>query len=185
MIVLITKIFFILNDQTQIHHRIHYYYMMVMSLMCLYLSLTCQKPPDCDLCTSSLHVTFRTVSGCYCFGPFKTFYNSECSLVVRRNIGDTIISINMYDIACKAYSKAMTSANIQAAFRKLAFILMIKQFIHISCIPLKVFVRKSPPRKLLPLKVVKKQWRSFYSRSLKRLKVKWTSLAQTQKMQVK
>ena len=37
---------------------------------------------------------------------------------MRRDIGQTMTRFKMCDIACKDYSKAMTPANIQAAFRK-------------------------------------------------------------------
>ena len=60
------------------------------------------------------------------FGPFKTFYHSECSLFMRRNIGQTINRFIMCDIACKAYSKAMTPTNIQAAFRKRGILISIQ-----------------------------------------------------------
>ena len=53
-----------------------------------------------------------------CFGPFKSAYYSECSLWTARQRGEVITKYNMCEIACKAYSKTMTPANILASFRK-------------------------------------------------------------------
>ena len=52
------------------------------------------------------------------FGPFKSFYYSECALFMRQNIGQTITRYDMCELACKAYLKALTPVNIQAGFRK-------------------------------------------------------------------
>ena len=52
------------------------------------------------------------------FGPFKTYYYSECSNFPCQNIGRVITRYDMAGIACKAYIKATTPQNIQSAFRK-------------------------------------------------------------------
>jgi hypothetical protein len=52
------------------------------------------------------------------FGPFKSFYYTECSNFMRNNIGQTITRYDMCEIACKAYLKSMTPVNVQSGFRK-------------------------------------------------------------------
>jgi hypothetical protein len=52
------------------------------------------------------------------FGPFKNYYYTECSAYMCKNIGRTITKYDICGIACRAFLKAMTPANIQAAFRK-------------------------------------------------------------------
>ncbi len=53
-----------------------------------------------------------------CFGPFKAVYYQECSVWMRENFGKVINRFNICELACKAYSKTMTSSNIVAGFRK-------------------------------------------------------------------
>ena len=52
------------------------------------------------------------------FGPLKKFYNHECAIFMRYNLGKTINKYYVAELGSKAYTKAMTPANIQAAFKK-------------------------------------------------------------------
>ena len=52
------------------------------------------------------------------FGPFKNYYHSACSTFMAENIGQIITRYDICQIACKAYTRAMSHANIQSSFRK-------------------------------------------------------------------
>ncbi|XP_052227458.1 uncharacterized protein LOC127842149 [Dreissena polymorpha] len=52
------------------------------------------------------------------FGPFKSYYYSECASFMNAHMGQKITRFDMAKLACKAYLKAMTPLNIQSAFRK-------------------------------------------------------------------
>ena len=52
-----------------------------------------------------------------CLGPFKKYYNAECSQWMRCHLSQVITRYDN-EIACKAYIKAMTPSNIMSAFRK-------------------------------------------------------------------
>ena len=54
------------------------------------------------------------------FGPFKNYYYSACSTCMAENIGQIITRYDICQIACKAYTRAMSPANIQSSFRKTA-----------------------------------------------------------------
>ena len=54
------------------------------------------------------------------FSPFKKYYYSACSAFMAENIGQIITSYNICQIACKAYLRAMSPANIQSSFLKTA-----------------------------------------------------------------
>ena len=78
-----------------------------------------------------------------CFGPFKSAYYSECSLWMARQRGEVITKYIMCEIACKAYSKTMTPANILASFRKTGIspfksdVVPLDKFIPAESFPLK------------------------------------------------
>ena len=103
------------------------------------------------------------------FGPFKTFYNSECSLFMRRNIGQTITRFNMCDIACKAYSKAMTPANIQAAFRKTGIHPYDKTIDQHKLYPTEGFREKEPLKKVVALKSGKEAVEKFLQHKFEKI----------------
>ena len=52
------------------------------------------------------------------FGPFKSYYYTECAMYMQRHMGQKVTRYDMAKIASKAYLKAMTPLNIQSAFRK-------------------------------------------------------------------
>ena len=54
------------------------------------------------------------------FSPFKNYYYSACSTFMAENIGQIITSYDICQIACKAYLRAMSPANIQSSFLKTA-----------------------------------------------------------------
>ena len=53
-----------------------------------------------------------------CFGPFQKIYNAECHKYIRENPATTITRYNVAELACKAYSKALSPANLMASFKK-------------------------------------------------------------------
>ena len=103
------------------------------------------------------------------FGPLKTFYNSECSLFMRRNIGQTINRFNTCDIACKAYSKAMTPTNIQAAFRKTGIYPFSKTIEPHKLYPSEGFREKEPLKKVVALKGGKEAVGKFLQQKFKKI----------------
>ena len=52
------------------------------------------------------------------FVPFKSFYHSECSLFMERNMGRKITRYDTCELACKAYMKAFTPNNNSGSFPK-------------------------------------------------------------------
>jgi len=57
-------------------------------------------------------------------GPFKKHYYSECSQFLSRHMGQNITKYNICTLACRAYLKALTPANIQSGFRKTGIYLL-------------------------------------------------------------
>ncbi|XP_045213569.1 uncharacterized protein LOC123564232 [Mercenaria mercenaria] len=53
-----------------------------------------------------------------CFGPMKRAYHSECQAYMRRTPGLQINKLNIAELSGKAYNKAVTPANLIAAFKK-------------------------------------------------------------------
>lgn len=52
-----------------------------------------------------------------CYGPFQKIYNFNCHKFIRQTSA-TISRYNVCELACNAYSKALSSENLQAGFRK-------------------------------------------------------------------
>ena len=52
------------------------------------------------------------------YGLFKSYYHAECSMYMKKNMGEVVTRYNMCEIGYIAYLKAMTPMNIQTAFRK-------------------------------------------------------------------
>jgi hypothetical protein len=87
------------------------------------------------------------------FGPFKTFYYSECSSFMQKNIGQVITRYDMCQIACKAYLKAMTPINIQAGFRKTGIYPLSKDVIPMEKLfPAEGFRKEEPIKKVKALR---------------------------------
>ena len=58
------------------------------------------------------------------FGPFKQHYYSECLQFLSRHMGQNITKYNICTLACRAYLKALTPANIQSGFCKTGIYLL-------------------------------------------------------------
>lgn len=67
-------------------------------------------PPHCSHLLQPLDV------GCY--GPFEHAWNAACHSYMRESGGCVISRYDICEIACKVYTSTLTSANIQAAFKK-------------------------------------------------------------------
>ncbi|XP_045178154.2 uncharacterized protein LOC123538252 [Mercenaria mercenaria] len=52
-----------------------------------------------------------------CFGPFQKIYNIQCHKLIRETSA-TICRYNVCELACKAYTKAVSPENLQSGFRK-------------------------------------------------------------------
>ena len=52
-----------------------------------------------------------------CYGPFQRMYNAECHKLMRQT-SSAITRYNLCELACKVYSKALCSENLQSAFKK-------------------------------------------------------------------
>lgn len=52
-----------------------------------------------------------------CFGAFSKIYSDECQKH-QRNTGSVVGRYNVCSIACKAYTKGLSPANLQSSFRK-------------------------------------------------------------------
>ena len=52
-----------------------------------------------------------------CYGPFQRMYYAQCHKVMRQ-VSATITKYNICDIACKVYSKALSSENLQSGFMR-------------------------------------------------------------------
>jgi hypothetical protein len=64
------------------------------------------------------HLILFVLPAVFGFGPFKTYYYQECAAFMQNYMGQSITRYDMTELACRAYLKAMTPANIQAAFKK-------------------------------------------------------------------
>ena len=52
------------------------------------------------------------------FGPFKRMYNMSCHTYMKQNPGLSINKYNVAQLTAKPYVKALSTENLQAAFRK-------------------------------------------------------------------
>ncbi|XP_061186996.1 uncharacterized protein LOC133195149 [Saccostrea echinata] len=52
-----------------------------------------------------------------CYGPFQNIYNNQCHKLIRETAA-TITRYNICEVACKAYTKALSPENIQSGFRR-------------------------------------------------------------------
>ena len=78
------------------------------------------------------------------FGPFQKIYNALCHKFIRTTSA-TICRYNVCELACKAYSKALSSDNLQSAFRKTGICPFDKDAIDKTKLkPAEVFNESSP-----------------------------------------
>ena len=104
------------------------------------------------------------------YAPFKHYYHSECSLFMRKNIGEGITRYNMCELACKAYLKAMSPSNIQAAFRKTGIHPFSKQTISPDKLfPTEAFREKEPVKKVMAMKGGKDEVKKFLELKIERM----------------
>lgn len=75
-----------------------------------------------------------------CYGPFQRIYNSLCHQFMRETSG-TITRYNVCELACKAYTRALSAENLQSAFRRTGIFPLNKDAIPKEyLIPAEVFV---------------------------------------------
>ena len=67
-------------------------------------------PPHCSHILQPLDIG--------CFGPLERIYNKECLSYLRNHPGQVINRLNICQIACKAYSLALSPENLRASFRR-------------------------------------------------------------------
>jgi hypothetical protein len=54
-----------------------------------------------------------------CFGPFSRLYNSEAKKFMSNHPGQVITRYQVAEVACKAYSQALSPQNLQNSFKKM------------------------------------------------------------------
>ena len=87
------------------------------------------------------------------FGPFKSYYYTECAIYMQRHMGQKVISYDMAKIASKAFLKAMTPLNIQSAFRKTGIFPRCREAIpKDKLLPRKSFREDKPLEKVKAMK---------------------------------
>ena len=75
-----------------------------------------------------------------CYGPLQRIYNSLCHKFMRETSG-TITRYNICELACKAYTRALSAENLQAAFRRTSIFPLDKDAIAKEfLIPSEVFI---------------------------------------------
>jgi hypothetical protein len=96
------------------------------------------------------------------YSPFKTYYHSECSLFMKKNIGEVVNKYNMCELACKAYLKAMTPSNIQMAFKKTGIHPFSPRVISEDKLyPAEAFREDQPVKKVTAMKGGKEELQKF------------------------
>lgn len=76
------------------------------------------------------------------YGPFQKIYNTLCHKFIR-STSSTICRYNVCELACKAYSKALSTDNLLSAFRKTGIYPLDKDAIDkTKLIPAEVFEEK-------------------------------------------
>ena len=104
------------------------------------------------------------------FGPFKSYYHSECSLFMRNHMGQKITRYEMSEIACKAYLKAMTPSNIQSSFRKTGIHPFCRQVISDeNLFPAEAFREKEPVKKVMAIKGGKEEVHKFLEMKIEKM----------------
>jgi hypothetical protein len=87
------------------------------------------------------------------FGPFKKHYYSECAQFLSRHMGQNITKYNICALACRAYLKALTPANIQSGFRKTGIYPLKTDVIKAEqLLPCESFREKEPVKKVKMIK---------------------------------
>ena len=75
-----------------------------------------------------------------CFGPFQRIYDSLCHSFTR-DISGTITRYNICELACRAYTRALSAENLHSAFRRTGIYPLNKEAIpKESLIPAELYV---------------------------------------------
>ncbi|WAR16706.1 LOW QUALITY PROTEIN: hypothetical protein MAR_031300 [Mya arenaria] len=90
------------------------------------------------------HVTQPLDVGC--FGPLKSFYNSECQIFMRKNPGMQLNRYNVAAISGKAYNKGVAAQNLISSFKKAGIYPMNRSQIPVTATaPSKIYKENTPP----------------------------------------
>ncbi|XP_053391991.1 uncharacterized protein LOC128554706 [Mercenaria mercenaria] len=74
-----------------------------------------------------------------CYGPFERIFNSECHKLMRQTEA-TLTLYNVCEVACRVYTKALSSENAQSAFKRTGIFPLDKDAIPAeSLIPAEVY----------------------------------------------
>ena len=74
-----------------------------------------------------------------CFGPLQRIYDNKCHKLIRE-LSSVITRYNVCEVACSAYTAALTPGNIQGAFRRAGIHPFNPQAIpHEKLLPAEVF----------------------------------------------
>ena len=104
------------------------------------------------------------------FGPFKSFYYTECAIFMRNHIGQSITKYDMCSMACKAYLKAFTPINIQSGFRKTGIYPFSKDVIDKEKLfPSECFREDQPLEKVKAIKTGKDAVEEFLKLKVERI----------------
>ena len=104
------------------------------------------------------------------FGPFKSFYYTECAIFMRNHIGQTITKYDMCSMACKAYLKAFIPINIQSGFRKTGIYPFLKDVIDKEKLfPSECFREDQPLEKVKAIKTGKDAVEEFLKLKVERI----------------
>ena len=77
-----------------------------------------------------------------CYGPLQNIYNAQCHKLIRQN-ASAITRYNVCELACKAYTRALTAENLHSAFRKTGIFPLDRTVISMDYVmPAEVFQRK-------------------------------------------
>ena len=77
-----------------------------------------------------------------CYGPLQIIYNAQCHKLIRQN-ASAITRYNVCELACKAYTRALTAENLHSAFRKTRIFPLDRTVISMDYVmPAEVFQRK-------------------------------------------
>lgn len=97
------------------------------------------------------------------FGPFKGFYYRECAAFMQEHMGTVVTRYDMAEIACKAYLKAMSPANIVSSFKKTGIYPLNRQAIEVEKLyPCEAFRDETPIQKIVALKGGKEAVEEFF-----------------------
>jgi hypothetical protein len=120
------------------------------------------QAPDFVCVTSSHFTGLLKPLDVAVFGPFKTYYYQECAAFMQKYMGQSITRYDMTELACRAYLKAMTPVNIQAAFKRTGILPLERTIISKEKpFPCESFREEKPAEKLAAIKSGKEAIQEF------------------------